>query len=134
VVAALVAGHVMIGISSLPPAVEQIKEGSLRALALTTKTRSHKLPDIPTVAEAGYPILEGDQWLGVFVPIGTPKEIITTLHRKIDEFVAQADMKEHLETLDFYRIGSTPEEFAERIKAELARWRDVIRTANIKAA
>ena len=133
VVAALVAGHVKIAVSSLPPAVPQIQEGSLRALALTSKTRSHKLPDVPTVAEAGYPILEGDQWLGVFVPAGTPKEIVTTLHRKIDEFVAQPDMKEHLEALDFYRIESTPEAFAARIRAELATWRNVIRTANIRA-
>ena len=132
-VAALVAGHVMIGISSLPPAMEQIRERNLRALALTSKTRSHKLPDIPTVAEAGYPVLEGDQWLGVFVPVGTPREIISTLHRKIDEFVAQQDMKAHLEALDFYPVESTPEAFAERIKSELATWRNVIRMANIRA-
>jgi len=132
-VAALVAGHVKIGISSLPPAMEQIKAGSLRALALTSQMRSSKLPDIPTVAQAGYPILEGDQWLGIFVPVGTPPEIIATLRRLIDEFVAQPDMKAHLETLDFYRVDSTPEAFAARIRTEFAMWRNVIRAANIRA-
>ena len=111
----------------------QIREGNLRALALTSKARSQKLPDIPTAAEAGYPILEGDQWLGVFVPATTPEEIITLLHRKIVEFVAQPDMKERLEALDFYPVESTPKEFAERIKVELNTWRRVIQAAHIKA-
>jgi tripartite-type tricarboxylate transporter receptor subunit TctC len=132
-VAAVVAGQVPIGISSLPPAVPQIQEGSLRGLVLTSKSRSRKLPDIPTAAEAGYPILEGDQWLGVFLPASTPEEIVTLLHRKIVEYVAQPDMKERLEALDFYPVDSTPKEFAERIKVELATWRRVILAAHIKA-
>jgi tripartite-type tricarboxylate transporter receptor subunit TctC len=132
-VAAVVAGQVPIGISSLPPAVPQIQEGSLRGLVLTSKSRSRKLPDIPTAAEAGYPILEGDQWLGVFLPASTPEEIVTLLHRKIVEYVAQPDMKERLEALDFYPVDSTPKEFAERIKVELETWRRVIQAAHIKA-
>jgi tripartite-type tricarboxylate transporter receptor subunit TctC len=132
-VVAVVAGQVPIGISSLPPAVPQIKEGSLRALALTSKLRSRKLPEIPTASEAGYPILEGDQWLGVFLPASTPEEIIAILHRKIVEFVAQPDMKERLEALDFYSVESTPREFAERIKVEFETWREVIQAAHIKA-
>jgi tripartite-type tricarboxylate transporter receptor subunit TctC len=132
-VAAVVAGQVPIGISSLPPAMPQINEGSLRALALTSKSRSRKLPDIPTASEAGYPILEGDQWLGVFLPASTPEEIIATLHRRIVEFVAQPDMKERLESLDFYPVESTPREFAERIKVEFETWRQVIQAAHIKA-
>jgi len=131
-IAAVVAGHIPVGIPLLPPAVPQIKEGSLRALALTSKMRSRTLPDIPTVAEAGYPILEGDQWLGVFVPATTPKEIIATLHHRIVETVALPDMKGRLEALEFYPIESTPEEFADRIRVELERWRTVIRVANIK--
>jgi len=132
-VAAVVGGHTPVGIPLLPPAVPQIKEGSLQALALTSKMRAQKLPDIPTVAEAGYPILEGDAWLGVFVPAATPKEIIATLHHRIVETVALPDMKERLEALEFYPVESTPAEFADRIKVELEKWRTVIRAANIKA-
>jgi tripartite-type tricarboxylate transporter receptor subunit TctC len=132
-IAAVVANQVPIAIGSLPPAMPQIKAGSLRALALTSKSRSQKLPDIPTAAEAGYPILEGDQWLGVFLPAATPEEIIAILHRKIVEYVAQPDMKERLDSLDFYSVESTPKQFAERIKAEFETWRKVIQAANIKA-
>ena len=131
--AAVVANQVPIAIGSLPPAMPQIKAGSLRALVLTSKSRSQKLPDIPTAAEAGYPILEGDQWLGVFLPAAAPEEIIATLHRKIVELVAQPDMKERLDALDFYSVESTPKQFAERIKVEFETWRKVIRDANIKA-
>ena len=131
--AAVVANQVPIAIGSLPPAMPQIKAGSLRALALTSKSRSQKLPDIPTAAEAGYPILEGDQWLGVFLPASTPEEIIALLHRKIVEYVAQPDMKERLDSLDFYSVESTPKQFAERIKVEFETWRKVIQAANIKA-
>jgi tripartite-type tricarboxylate transporter receptor subunit TctC len=132
-VAAVVASQVPIGISSLPPAVPQIQEGSLRGLVLTSKSRSRKLPDIPTAAEAGYPILQGDQWLGVFLPASAPEEIVDLLHRKIVEYVAQPDMKERLEALDFYPVDSTPKQFAERIKVELDTWRKVIQAAHIKA-
>lgn len=132
-IAAVVANQVPIAISSLPPAMPQIKEGNLRALALTSKSRSRKLPDIPTASEAGYLILEGDQWLGVFLPASTPEEIIAILYRKIVEYVAQPDMKERLDSLDFYSVESTPKEFAERIKVEFETWRKVIQAANIKA-
>jgi tripartite-type tricarboxylate transporter receptor subunit TctC len=131
-IAAVVAGHTQVGLSLLPPALPQIKEGSLRALALTSTMRSQSLANIPTGAEAGYPILEGDQWLGVFVPASTPKEIIATLHRRIVETVAVSDVKERLEVLGFYPVESTPEGFADRIKVELEKWRTLIRTANIK--
>jgi tripartite-type tricarboxylate transporter receptor subunit TctC len=112
--------------------VSLIKEGSLRALTVTSKVRSQKLPDIPIAEEAGYPILGGDQWLGVFVPAATPKEIITTLYHRIVETTALPDMKERLEAIEFYPVESTPEESADRIKSELEKWRTVIRAANIK--
>jgi tripartite-type tricarboxylate transporter receptor subunit TctC len=130
-VASIVAGHTPIGISSLPPCVPHIQEGSLRSLVLTSKKRSQKLPDIPTAAEAGYPILEGDQWVGVLVPAGTPEEIVSLLHRSIVDITRLPDVKERLSALDFYDIQSTPEEFAERIKVELESWRRVVQTAHI---
>jgi tripartite-type tricarboxylate transporter receptor subunit TctC len=130
-VASIVAGHTPIGVSSLPPCVPHIQEGSLRALVLSSKKRSQKLPDIPTAAEAGYPVFEGDQWVGVLVPAGTPDEIVSLLHRRIVDITTLPDVKERLDALDFYYIQSTPEEFAERIKVELASWRKVVATAHI---
>jgi tripartite-type tricarboxylate transporter receptor subunit TctC len=104
----------------------------LRALALSTKQRSQKLPDIPTAAEAGYPVFTGDQWVGVLAPAGTPDEIITLLHRSIVDITRLPDVKERLDALDFYDIESTPKEFAERIKVEFESWRKVVETAHIR--
>jgi tripartite-type tricarboxylate transporter receptor subunit TctC len=132
-IASVVAGHTPIGIASLASAEPYVKDDKLRALAVTSKTRSQSLPDVPTMAEAGYPNIEGDSWVGVLVPAGTPKEVITTLHRALVKIVALSDMKERLVTLGYEPVGSTPEEFARRITAELEIWARVVRAANIKA-
>jgi tripartite-type tricarboxylate transporter receptor subunit TctC len=130
--AAVVAGHTPIGFGSLASAAPYIKDGTLRALAITSKTRSQALPDVPTMAEAGYPDIEGDSWVGVLVPAGTPKEVITTLHREVVKIVALPDMTDRLVALGFDPVGSTPEEFAQRITAEVEMWSKVIRAAGIK--
>ena len=85
------------------------------------------------MAEAGYPDIEFDNWFGVFVPAGTPSEIITHLNREIAKSMALPDVKERLVALGFDPVGSTPEEFATQIKIELEKWVKVIRAANIKA-
>jgi len=131
-VASTVAGHTPICVSSLPPCVPHIQEGTLRALVLSSKKRSQRLPDIPTAAEAGYPIFTGDQWLGILVPAGTPEEIVRLLHRSIVDITMLPDVKERLDTLDFYEIQSTPQEFAERIKREFESWRQVVDAAHIR--
>ena len=113
-------------------ALPQIKEGNLRALAVTSKSRSQMLPEVPTMAEAGHPDIEGDSWVGVLVPAETPRDIITSLHREIVKIIAQPDMKERLVTLGFEHVGSTPEEFTERIRVEIGTWGKVIQAANIQ--
>ncbi len=90
-VGATLAGHTPIAFTSLPPAVPQIKEGKLRALAVTSKMRSQALPDVPSMAEAGYPEVEGEGWFAFIVPAGTPKEITTRLHREIVKIIALPD-------------------------------------------
>lgn len=82
-IASIVAGHTPIGWSALSSAAQQIKAGQLLALAVTSKTRSQLFPEIPTTAEAGYPDIQGDSWVGVLVPAGTPNEIIGVLHREM---------------------------------------------------
>jgi tripartite-type tricarboxylate transporter receptor subunit TctC len=131
-IASIVAGHTPIGVSSLPPCVPYIQEGSLRALVLSTKQRSQRLPDIPTAVEAGYPVFSGDQWVGVLVAAGTPDEIVNLLHRSIVAITKLPDVKERLDALDFYEIESTPKEFAERIKVEYESWRKVVETAHLR--
>jgi tripartite-type tricarboxylate transporter receptor subunit TctC len=84
------------------------------------------------MAEAGYPDIEGDGWVGALVPAGTPEGIITMLHGEIVRIIAMPDVKERLPTLGFDPVASTPDEFASRIKLELDTWARVIRAANIK--
>jgi tripartite-type tricarboxylate transporter receptor subunit TctC len=131
-IAAVVGGHTPIGFSSPAASIPQIKEGNVRALAITSKTRSQILPDVPTMTEAGYPEIEGDSWVGVLVPAGTSKDIINLLHREIVRIIALPDMKARLGELGYDPIASTPQEFAIRIKVEIENWAKVIRAANIK--
>jgi tripartite-type tricarboxylate transporter receptor subunit TctC len=128
-----IAGHTPIAFTTPPPVVPQVKEGKLRALAVASKTRSRALADVPTMAEAGYPDIEGEAWFAVVVPARTPKEIITLLHREIVKLIALPDMKERLAMLGFEPVGNTPEECAAQFKTEIAKWAKVIREAGIKA-
>jgi len=131
-IASVVAGHSPFIFSTIAAALQQVRDGKLRALAITGKTRSRIVPDVPTMAEAGYPDIEGDNWVGVLVPAGTPKDIITTLHREIARIMTLPDMRERFTTLGFDVVASTPAEFDRRIKAEFETWGRVIRAANIK--
>ena len=131
-VAAVVAGHTPISFVSPQAAMQHVREGTVRALAVTSKTRSQIFPNVPTMAEAGYPEIEGDGWVGILVPAGTPAEIIAILYRDSAKILAQPDMKERLAALGYDLVASTPKEFAARIAAEIEMWAKVIRAANIK--
>jgi len=127
-VVSVLAGHTPVFFSTPPPVVQHIKEGTLRALAVMSKARSQILPDVPTIAEAGYPDFEGEEWLGILVPAGTPKEIIALLNREIVRIIALPDIRAQLAALGFEPVAAaTPEEFAARIKAETEKWGKVIR-------
>jgi tripartite-type tricarboxylate transporter receptor subunit TctC len=127
------AGHTPIAFTVVTPVVPQVKEGKLRALAVTTPRRSPALPEVPTLAEAGLPDQEADTMQGILVPAGTPKAIIDLLHGEIVKVMALPDVKERMAVLGFEPVANTPEEFAARIKAEIPKWGKVIRDANIKA-
>jgi len=131
-IGAVVGGHTPIGFTSPAAAVPQIKQGNVRALAVTSAKRSQILPDVQTFAEAGFPEIESDSWVGILVPAGTPRDIVALLHREAAKILAQPDMKERLAMLGYDVVASTPEEFAARIKVEIPMWAKVIRAANIK--
>ena len=132
-VGSTLAGHTPIAFTSLPPAVPQIKEGKLRALAVTSRMRSQALPDVPSMAEAGYPEVEGGGWLAFIVPAGTPKEIIALLHHEIVKIIAMPDITEKMATLGFEAVGNTPEQAAALFRTEGAKWAKFIREAGIRA-
>jgi len=128
-----VAGHTPIAFGSPASSIAQVKEGNLRALAVAAKTRLQALPDVPTMAEAGFPDIECNAWIGAFAPTGMPKEIIALLNREIGKMVALPDVKERLAVLGFEPFANTPEESAVIIRTESAKWAKVIRAAGIKA-
>ena len=127
------AGHTPISFGSVPPAVSLVKDGKLRALAVSSKSRSPALPDTPSMTEAGYPEVVGESWFAAVVPTGTPKEIITLLQREIARAITVPDVRERLAALGYEPVASTPEECAARFRVETAKWGRVIGEAGIKA-
>jgi len=126
------AGHTPIAFVVLTPAVPQVKEGKLRAFAVTTPKRTPALPDVPTMTEAGLPDQESDTMQGVLVPAGTPQPIVALLQREIAQALAEPEAAQKLATLGFEAIASTAEEFSARIRADIPKWAKVIETAHIK--
>jgi tripartite-type tricarboxylate transporter receptor subunit TctC len=132
-VQATVGGHTPISFGAMAPAVSLIKAGQLRALAVTGKERSPSLPEIPTMAEAGFPEVEGFTWTAVVAPAGTPKDITAKLHDLIVHALGQADVKAKLAAIAYVPIGSSPQDCTAFFKSELAKWGKVIEQAGLKA-
>jgi tripartite-type tricarboxylate transporter receptor subunit TctC len=131
-IASTLAGHTPISFGALPPAVQHVKDGKLRAVAITSKTRSPALPDVPTMAEAGYPDIAADIWTAVLVPAGTPNDIVAGLYRAIATSIAQPEMKKRMAALGYVPVGSPPDECDAEIRLEIAKWAKVVREAGIK--
>jgi tripartite-type tricarboxylate transporter receptor subunit TctC len=132
-VEATVGNHTPISFGAMAPAVPLIKSGDLRALAVTGKERSPALPDVPTMAESGFPEVEGATWTAIAVPAGTPKEIVAQLHDMIVKSLGQPDVKDKLAAMAYAPIGNSPEECAAFFKSEMTKWGKVIQDAGLKA-
>jgi tripartite-type tricarboxylate transporter receptor subunit TctC len=126
-----IGGHTPIMFSALPSAATYIKDGSLRALAVTSAKRDPEFPDVPTLAEAGVPDQESEFVQCVLVPTGTPKPIIAGLYREIARMVALPEVKQRLAAIGYTPVANTPDEFAVEIRRDVARWAKVIREAHI---
>lgn len=126
----LVAGHVPLGIIGLPPALPHIKTGKLKALAVTARTRSRFLPEVPTVEEAGLAGYETVQWFGAVAPAGTPKPVIDRLFAEFVKALKHPAVVERLTAagLDIAPSAS-PQEFGEFMRAEHARWPAIVKAA-----
>jgi tripartite-type tricarboxylate transporter receptor subunit TctC len=128
----LLGEQVQVIFSTVPAAIEYIKAGKLRALAVTTATRSELLPDVPTVSEA-VPGFEASQWYGIGAPKNTPAGIVDQLNREINAALADAKMKARFADLGCSGLSGSPADFGQLITADTEKWAKVIRTANIKA-
>jgi tripartite-type tricarboxylate transporter receptor subunit TctC len=127
-----IAGHTPIGFTALPPAAANIREGKLRGLALLSEKRAAAAPDVPTFAEAGVRDQEAYTLTGLVLPAGTPRDIVERLHREIVRIGALPEVQERLATLGFNPVLNTPDEFAARIRDEMAKWGKVVRDAKLR--
>jgi tripartite-type tricarboxylate transporter receptor subunit TctC len=128
----ILAGNATMTIVDPPPTTPQVKAGKLRALAVTGKTRSRELPDVPTMAEAGVPDVTLGLWSGFFVPAGTPRPVVDRLAGEFREVILNTDVKDKLLTMGVNPVGSSPEEFARHIDGEIRMWEAVVKEGNLK--
>jgi tripartite-type tricarboxylate transporter receptor subunit TctC len=128
----LVGGHVQVMFSGFSAAMPHIKSGKARALAVTGAARSPALPDVPTIAEQGFPGVEATAWYGVLAPAGTPKPIVTRLHGEIVKILKLPDVVQRLDPLGFEIVGSTPEQFGAYIRSETRKWEKVVKASGAK--
>lgn len=133
VITDLLGGQVQFGFATVPTLLEHIKAGKLRALAVTSPQRTSQLPDVPTFAEAGLPGVDISPLFGVIAPAGVPEPIIERLSQTLGESVRNGALRDKLAGLGFQPVGSTPAEFAKRIRDDVAKWTAVVQRGNIKA-
>ncbi len=131
-VLATVSGQTQVLFDVITTSGPHIKAGRLKALAVGTTTRTPLFPELPTIAESGYPGFEATVFFGWLAPAGTPRAIIERLHRELVRVLAQADVREKLIALGNEIVGNTPEQFALQIADEVARWQKLARDRRLK--
>jgi len=129
----LLSGQVQMMFANVPVALPQITAGKLRALAVTTLTRAEQLPDVPTVAESGFPGFEVNQWTGLVVPAGTPQPIVAKLRDGVVVALTAPVVRANLVSQGFQPVGDTPAQFAAYIQSEMRKWGKLIKERGIHA-
>jgi tripartite-type tricarboxylate transporter receptor subunit TctC len=131
---ALLGGHVKVHFALTASTLQHVKNGTLRALAVTTEKRLPDLPDVPTVAELGYPGYEISSWQGVFAPAGTPKEIVGQLNAEIVAMLKTPEVAARITREGAIPVGSSPEQWTARFRDEVAKWARVAESAGLSTA
>lgn len=131
-VQAVVANQIPSAWTTMASAGPMIAGGRLKALAVTGKTRSALLPDVPTMIEQGFPEIEGDTWVGILAPRGTPEEVVTTINREIGAYLSLAEARQRLAEVGFDVVNAGPAEFSKRLVEEMAFWKKVVEETNVK--
>lgn len=129
----LMSGQVDMNFDSIPAVIQHVKSGKLRAIAVTAAKRASAFPEIPTIAESGYPDYDLTSWWGLFAPAGTPPEIVAKIHRDTLAALQNADVKERFATLSVDAGGGTSREFADYVKQEISKYDALVKRLNIKA-
>ena len=127
-------GHIELGVGSVALVAPLVKAGRLRAIAVTSDKRSHAMPDVPTLAEQGFPGFSALAWWGIFAPAGTPKPVLDKFHAELVKVLNQPDLRKQLtEQLGMDLAVSDPETLQKFIVAEIARWGKVVKQYGIRA-
>jgi tripartite-type tricarboxylate transporter receptor subunit TctC len=129
----VLAKNISFMIDTTPASIGFVQSGSLKAIGVTSPSRLSVLPDVPTISESGVPGYNVQSWYGVWMPRGTPKEIVTKISREIAEIFKLPDMRQRLETLGVEPTTSTPDEFAAFTVSEMARWSDLVKETGATA-
>jgi len=129
----MLSGRIQASFPSIISVLPHLKTGKLRALAVSNVYRAASLPDVPSVKEAGIPDFDVSNWYGLFAPIGSPKGVVERVHREVVVILKSADLQKRMAADGSDPVGNTPVEFANHVKAESARWSEVIKKSNIKA-
>ncbi|HUD33916.1 MAG TPA: tripartite tricarboxylate transporter substrate binding protein [Variovorax sp.] len=122
----VLAGNVDLLMSSVPSAMGQIKSGKLRPLAVTSATRSSSLPDVPTVAELGYPGFDVSTWYGIFMPARTPAAVVDVVNHKVNELLATADMKAAIQGQGAEALPMTSQQFQKVVVEDVRKWKGIV--------
>ena len=130
---AVVAGHTQIASTSMPPAVPMIKSGKLKAIAVTSATRSPLLPDVPSITEFGYKEFDDYTWFGFFAPAGTPNDVVVKLNAALNRAMASAEVVERFAQLGMASAPNNTLEFSNFLKAEVPKWAAVVKSSGAKA-
>ena len=128
----VVAGRQQLYIGALASTVPHIKSGRVRAIAITGKKRSSMLPDLPTMAESGLPDYDVNAWYGLLAPAGTPRSIVTAVHRQVKKALQSREVQQQLAEQGSEAVGNTPEEFRAFISDEIVKWNGAVKTAGAK--
>ena len=129
----LLGGRITMMFSTIVVALPMVREGKLRALAVTSLRRAPGFPELPTIDESGFPGFEYSLWSGLLAPAGTPAAIVRKLHLETVKALALPDLRAKLADLGQEGIGNSPDEFAAVIRAEIPKWAKVIKDSGIKA-
>ena len=129
----LVGGHIQLMFSGFSSVMPHIKAGKLKPIAQTGEKRSPALPEVPTIAESGFPKFEATAWYGVHAPAKTPKPIVNRLNGEFVKALKFPDVRERLGSLGFELVGSTPEHYASYIRSEIKKWEKVVKASGAKA-
>jgi tripartite-type tricarboxylate transporter receptor subunit TctC len=129
----LLAGRVQFMFATIPSVKQHIDAGTLRAIAVTSLKRSRSLPDVPTVAERGYPGFEAGSWFGFFGPRGTPPEVVATLNKAVNEILDNPAVQAQLIKEGADPAGGSPQQFAQFVQREFEKWRTVVRESGATA-